>query len=111
MQIGLQLPIIRADKKNRWNFGKANWQNYKEIIDQTLPRIPPFITIMIDLLESLNQLLKNQFLVDIETNIFPVGLKIVNSFTILSKALKTLKLGKNYSNLWMKTVKRLGKQK
>lgn len=41
IQVGLQLPVIRADKKNRWNFTKANWEEFSRSVDQTIPRIPP----------------------------------------------------------------------
>lgn len=40
IEIGLKLPLIRADGKNRWNFNKANWETYSAIVDRTILRIP-----------------------------------------------------------------------
>lgn len=41
VNIGLQLPIIRADRKNCWNFTKANWEMFSSEIERTINRIPP----------------------------------------------------------------------
>ena len=40
IEVGLKIPMIRADKKNRWNFTKANWIKFSKLIDQTILRIP-----------------------------------------------------------------------
>lgn len=40
VEIGLKVPFVRADKKNRWNFNKADWTKFAQIIDQTVTRIP-----------------------------------------------------------------------
>lgn len=36
----MQLPLIRADSKNKWNFSKANWEKFSQIVDRTIQRIP-----------------------------------------------------------------------
>lgn len=40
IEIGLRVPLVRADKRNRWNFFKADWTKFAEIIDRTISRIP-----------------------------------------------------------------------
>lgn len=42
VRIGLTVPLVRADKRNRWNFGKADWEQYQQLVDQTVARIPPY---------------------------------------------------------------------
>lgn len=44
IHVGLQLPLIRADKKNRWNFTKANWEQFSNEEDRTILRIPLVIS-------------------------------------------------------------------
>lgn len=39
--IGLEIPIIRSVHKPRWNFKKANWDNYSSEVDCNLRWIPP----------------------------------------------------------------------
>lgn len=41
IDIGLKVPLVRSDKRNRWNFNKADWTKYTQIIDRTILRIPP----------------------------------------------------------------------
>lgn len=40
INVGMQLPMIRADKNNKWNFNKANWESFSQIVDRTAQRIP-----------------------------------------------------------------------
>lgn len=40
IDVGLKLPLIRLDERNRWNFGKADWEKFSETIDSTILRIP-----------------------------------------------------------------------
>lgn len=40
IDIGLKMPLVRADGKNRWNFYKADWINYALTIDRIILRIP-----------------------------------------------------------------------
>ena len=40
IQIGLQLPLTRANNKNKWNFSKAIWDILGQIVDKTIQRIP-----------------------------------------------------------------------
>lgn len=43
IDVGLKLPFVRADKRNRWNFNRANWAKFRQTIDETILRIPPQI--------------------------------------------------------------------
>lgn len=38
VEIGLKMPLVRADKRNRWNFNKADWNKFAQIIVQTISR-------------------------------------------------------------------------
>lgn len=40
----MQLQLIRADSNKKWNFNKANWDMYSQIIDRTIQRIPAIPT-------------------------------------------------------------------
>ena len=40
IDVGLKLPLIRADERNRWNFGKADWEKFSQTIESTILRIP-----------------------------------------------------------------------
>ncbi len=42
INVGMQMPLIRADKNNKWNFNKANWEKFSQLIDQTAQRIPAY---------------------------------------------------------------------
>lgn len=42
IEVGLKIPIIRADKRNRWNFTKANWEIFSQLIEKTIFRIPAY---------------------------------------------------------------------
>lgn len=41
LEIGMQIPIIRSSPLPRWNFSKANWENYSADLDSTIRWIPP----------------------------------------------------------------------
>lgn len=41
INVGLRIPLCRADKKSKWNFSKANWELFTNTIEQTVRRIPP----------------------------------------------------------------------
>ena len=41
LQIGIQIPSINSSPLSRWNFRKANWGAFAELIDKTCTRIPP----------------------------------------------------------------------
>ena len=38
---GIRIPNLKSNPKPRWNFRKANWEDYKKEIDKTCRRIPP----------------------------------------------------------------------
>lgn len=40
VEIGLKIPLIRKDGKNRCNLNKVDWDKYLEIIERTVLRIP-----------------------------------------------------------------------
>lgn len=40
VDVGLKLPFVRTDKKNRWNFNKAYWSTFSQTINETILRIP-----------------------------------------------------------------------
>lgn len=41
INVGMQLPLIRAVSNNKWNFSKAIWEMFSQIVDRTIQRIPP----------------------------------------------------------------------
>jgi exonuclease III len=41
VEVGIQIPIIRSIPRPRWNFKKANWQEFTQDLDKVVRWIPP----------------------------------------------------------------------